>query len=566
MPHHRHCDGSWPLRGAEPLYLRRRGRVVSTAAYVNIFHRKRWHDLTGLESFALELSSRGAGRVTVLGCDSSGETGEVHSVRLSPEPSLSLFPLNSGHDFFFFDWEPDQPGTPFPQARYTAERRAEINPVKLSLVVTTFGRLREIELLTAAYVEARQALPEVRELTALTIVNNQAADAERLALLETEGVRVITNARNTGGAGGFGLGARLAVEDGGFTHVLFMDDDAVVQAEAWRRTLSLLMNLKDEHRGQVVGGGMFTLENPTFCHTLAEALNHRGYPQNLIGRMDLSEPPAVLAALAPEPIPAGRPELRPYAAWWYCVIPLEIFREHGYPLPVFFRGDDQEFGLRISRQVLTLNGICVWHPDFENKRNLLRDYLGPRNWAIYTTLHYPRWRTRVVLDTARRLARHLADNDYQGASLLLTGFDDYLDFHRRQDDGQAIFLKIDALVRRDLNRREPFTPDQDADRPAYPQGHQIYSAALVLLTFGGALIPGFLFREKPVMAALPHLRGKFPARRTVVLHDPSAVKVFQRGRAFRLTAALLSRTLRFLLLRNVKKDIRQAHYRGGNSG
>ena len=562
--------------GADPLHLRREGDSVSTAAYVNLFHRRRWRELTGLSSFALEAAARGPGRMRVFGVDGPGEADpaeteiprreEIHSVRLEPGPDFSLFTLSGDYDFYFFDWRPDQPDTPFPAARYTAETRSGTSRVKLALVVTTYDRLRDVEQLAAAYAQARRDWPEIRELTELTIVNNRAADRDRLAGLEAEGVRVATNSRNTGGAGGFGLGARLAVEDGGFTHVLFMDDDVSVQAEAWLRTLNLLRNLTEEHRGQIIGGGMFTRERPTFCHTLAEALDHRGYPQNLIGRMDLSELPAVLTALAADPERLGRDKFsgrtraRPYAAWWYCVIPVEIFREHGYPLPVFFRGDDQEFGLRVGRKVLSLNGICVWHPDFDNKRNLLRAYLGHRNWAIYTTLHCPRRRARVFLDTARRLARHLADNDYQGAALLLTGFDDFVNFHQRQDDGEAIFEKIAALVRRDLNRCEPFRPDEEADRPEYPRGHQIYSAALVILTFGGALIPGPFFRRRTVVAALPHLRGKFPARRTVALHEPTVAKTFQRGRAFWLTAAFLGRALNFLLRRNVKKDLEKTFF------
>lgn len=554
--------------GAEALYLRREGEAVSTAAYVNLFHARRWRELTGLENFALELSAQEPGLVEIFGLDGGNAfpPREPTAVRLGG-PSRLAVPLG-GRDFHYFDWKPDRPGAPFPLAVYTAERRPEMNPVRLALTVVTFERIKEAESLAAAYLEARRAHPEIRDLTGLLIVNNQPADAPRLARLNADGLRVVTSPRNTGGAGGFGLGARLAASDGGWTHVLFMDDDVSLHSEAWLRTLSLLANMKNEHRGQIVGGGMFTLERPTFCHTLSEALDHRGYPRNLVGRLDLSVPSATLAALAESP--GGERDrtetgLQPYAAWWYCVIPQEIFSEHGYPLPVFFRGDDQEFGLRIGRKVLTLNGIFVWHPDFEHKRGPLRDYLGPRNWAIYTTLHFPRWRTRIILDLARRLARFLADNDYQGAALLLTAFDDYLDFHRLQDDGPAIFEKIENPRLAGLNLTRPFNPSEDVDRPDYPQGHQLYSAALVILTFGGALIPGFLFRRKPVLAARPHLRGKFPARRTVLLHESTEVKIFQRGRAFRVTAAFFRRAARFMLRHNVRRDIMNTFFPDGFS-
>ena len=45
--------------------------------------------------------------------------------------------------------------------------------------------------------------------------------------------------RNLGGAGGFARGL-IAAEDGGFTHCLFMDDDAAFQMENLIRSFAFL--------------------------------------------------------------------------------------------------------------------------------------------------------------------------------------------------------------------------------------------------------------------------------------------------------------------------------------
>ena len=75
-----------------------------------------------------------------------------------------------------------------------------------------------------------------------------------------------------------------------------------------------------------------------------------------------------------------------YNAWWYCCFPLEIVTEENLPLPLFIRGDDVEYGIRNMKQLILMNGICVWHEPFENKYSSFLEYYIIRNQLITNAL------------------------------------------------------------------------------------------------------------------------------------------------------------------------------------
>lgn len=76
-----------------------------------------------------------------------------------------------------------------------------------------------------------------------------------------------------------------------------------------------------------------------------------------------------------------------YNAWWYCCIPISVIREKGFPLPVFLHCDDVEYGLRSGREPIRMNGICVWHDAFEQKRPSVNEYYDVRNALIVNGLY-----------------------------------------------------------------------------------------------------------------------------------------------------------------------------------
>ena len=79
-------------------------------------------------------------------------------------------------------------------------------------------------------------------------------------IIENDYITLIPNA-NTGGSGGFSRGYYEAVNSGSYTHILFMDDDIVLDCEMFLRVYSLLQKLKREYGGLAVGGTMLKLSD-----------------------------------------------------------------------------------------------------------------------------------------------------------------------------------------------------------------------------------------------------------------------------------------------------------------
>ncbi|HLX48135.1 MAG TPA: glycosyltransferase family 2 protein [Streptosporangiaceae bacterium] len=99
---------------------------------------------------------------------------------------------------------------------------------KVTAVVVTYNR-RDLLLEALAAVQAQTRAPDV-----VIVVDNASTDDSAAAVREKfPGVRVAQLGRNTGGAGGFAYGMKLAL-DGGADLIWLMDDDTVPEPGALR--------------------------------------------------------------------------------------------------------------------------------------------------------------------------------------------------------------------------------------------------------------------------------------------------------------------------------------------
>ena len=539
-------------------------RTFSTGTYMNIFHQRNWQRLTGLSDFTLEVRDSAPGLLEVFSFSGSMETKIVR--RLSASGERLVFDLPAEAEFCWFDWTPDGLQDDLPEACYAASVPSGRPQVHLALVVTTFERDEDLRRLVNIYSQARREIKEIETATDLYIVNNQPRDAQALDELAQPGIILLHNPVNSGGAGGFSRGAREAVKAEKHSHVVFMDDDIIIDPESWFRTLALLRCLTPKYAGQIVAGAMFLREKPAYCQTMGEAFDQLGLFHNTAGQVDLGGLPETLDILSNLDPDAGFPDLdhvpdsaplRPYIAWWYCVIPVSLFKSHGFPLPVLFRGDDQEFGLRLGRKTLFLNGICVWHPNIKNKKSDLRSYLEVRNHAIFVTLHFRRWRMALLRLFAYRLANFLAANDYSSAAVVIQALTDYRNFYRhRENSVPETEAKLRACRARFPN--DLACPPKVGSPRSIPtfNGNRTLGVITVLAALGGSLIPGFFFRPSPVMAPLSQIKGKFPARYAAYPHS-AKVKTFNRQKALTLSLKGLAALAGFLIptavARNLKK-------------
>lgn len=512
-------DANLPLE-VESLYVRHAELPFqrlrhSTDTYINIFHKKRWQDLTSISSYGMQISCHGKGRLELHGAFAPTEEalalGTAPSVLLnscsvnSPENAFCWTPsLEGAYDFFFLVWEEEHAGAlKIDKAQYITLADSKPRTIKIAIVTTTYQRREDIGRIVATYRQACENMPEISLSTHLFVINNEREDEDFLQQYAAPKISIITNEGNLGGSGGFAQGARLAVADGTFSHVLFMDDDALSSSESWFRTLRLAAYLRTELRTHPLSGAMFTREHPSHCHAMIEALDTRLYRLCLIGETNMEDAGSCLSSLAQAHIACTHLLQKekdpnnthvtapyPYAAWWYCLFPIEIFQEFGYPAPYFYQKDDQEFGLRIRRTPLFLNGVCVWHPSFQNKTSALRSYLSLRNYALTCLDYTKKWRRLLLKRIFLGVTRSLAANDYERAALLLLSVEDFLSFPSIPREGEKLISRVQAKLRQYANKevRTFLSPHRIAPQKLR---HNLLPMLGVLLTLGGTLVPRF---------------------------------------------------------------------------
>ncbi len=292
-----------------------------------------------------------------------------------------------------------------------------VNDIRLAINICTYKRdeylARNVEMLRCEFLDKRGD----RDIEVFITDNASQIPTDRFSHRR---IHLVHN-KNLGGAGGFTRGLceilryndrcdehpGAAAEPGSrLTHVLFMDDDVTIEPESIRRTIMLLSYLKDEYASSYIAGAMLREEQPHIQHENG-ALWNAGRCK-FIGRgIDLREGSALVDNEADFD--------RDYAAWWYCCIPMSAISYTNLPIPIFVHEDDVEYSLRNAKGLITLNGICVWHPASLHRRQSIYEYYNLRNLLIVNSRYC---REYGVLRATGRVAEAL------GASLMLHRYKD----------------------------------------------------------------------------------------------------------------------------------------------
>ena len=308
---------------------------------------------------------------------------------------------------------------------YALEYEGDPRPVELALATTTFKKEsyieRNIGLIEKDILASSEDIAEHFHM--YVIDNGRTLDVDKLS---DEHVTIRPN-QNVGGAGGFTRGMIEAMEQQvPATNVLLMDDDVAVSPESIKRTYNLLRILKDEYSDAMISGAMLNYE------VGEDQWEDTGYMADG-GSFTPAKPPLRLtqyedvvyneAFKIPKRV---RPEQR-YAAWWYCCIPIGVIKEEGLPLPVFVRCDDAEYGTRCHRELITMNGLCIWHMSFHVRYNAaVERYQTTRNTMVarFTTGFAPD--SDFMHELHNNIRLELKKFGYANARLCLDAFEDFL--------------------------------------------------------------------------------------------------------------------------------------------
>ncbi len=298
---------------------------------------------------------------------------------------------------------------------------AKPEPVGLALVFCTFNREREILEVLRTLGGDRQAM----DLVARIIVVDQgqpglAVHPEMATLPAAAAAKIrLVQQENFGGAGGFGRGLLEARRDRGITHVVLIDDDVRIEPESILRMHAFFSLASGE---MAVGGHMLDAVRPCTLYEAGAVVGEERwalYPMRM--GEDLRDPDQLASLL----------DIRPahYNGWWMFGFPISFIDRVGMPLPCFIRGDDVEFGLRLSKaglHVVTMPGVAIWHEPFYLKIGGWQLYYETRNMLVAAALHLNFQPGRAAALMMGQFLRHLLTCRYYSAALILRGIEDFL--------------------------------------------------------------------------------------------------------------------------------------------
>ena len=279
-------------------------------------------------------------------------------------------------------------------------------PVRLAVGFTTFNRPAEVLANTRLLLEAdglHEFVDKVFIIDQGTMKVRAHPDFASLADRHAARIQIIEQA-NFGGAGGFTRAIMEARHQGGASHMLLTDDDAELEIEAVRRSVMFHALSRD---ALAVGGQMLNAYRPT------ELVESGG----IYNRQAIRIEPT---AWRREEVSSTGLTFVDYNAWWFFTFPLDAIDRAGLPLPVFIRGDDIEFGVRLKKnriQTVTLPGVAVWHEPFYTKAGGWTGYYDLRNLLILAMLHGRAGRLAPALMIVQWVFGRLVRFDYYSAWL-----------------------------------------------------------------------------------------------------------------------------------------------------
>lgn len=309
---------------------------------------------------------------------------------------------------------------------YTEIDEASIRNVELAVSTTTFRKetyiTHNIELVRSHILESDEFI--AKHFRMFVVDNGRTLDAETLS---GNGVTVYPN-ENVGGAGGFAYGMLLAQEQEDVTHILLMDDDVEMSPESFIRTFSILSLVNDEYKEAILSGAMMDYDVPDSRWEDLGFMTYAGVCRAVKPTRVMSVLHEIVEDETFEPDIESYGDIKQmYAAWWYCCIPLTQIRKNGMPLPIFVRFDDVEYGQRCATNFMTMNGICVWHLNFQMRYNEgVERYQTSRNGLITQFITGVSPASNFLTEITHSIRLELIKFNYAGAELLCEGLEDFL--------------------------------------------------------------------------------------------------------------------------------------------
>ena len=425
LPSHDVCDVS-------ELYYHRVGKRVNFDGYFNLFYIEKRKVYTGIERLYLKLSLKGYDELSIV----HNQT-DIKKIDLIPhiekEYTIELPYADYSEGVFWFALsvnEIDAENTV--KGIYYAEIAEEnFRPVNIGIDICTFKRE---DYITRTMIKLGEKLWgdtvfDVSKHIQIFVVDNgrtlhACKKVQAIVAAYGKHVSIIPNI-NAGGSGGFTRGMIEILNrkhQEGFTHVLLMDDDTIIEPDALVRLYGFLTTVKDEWKNITVGGTLLREERPHILFSAGEWWENGYTVTNQYSNLDIRHHDNAVCSYLTE---SGH-EYNRYSGWWLCCYSLNIVRKDNLPIPFFIHHDDIEYGIRNHNAgIVFLNGISVWHRDVELGMPGANMYYDVRNGLIEMALQKVKKKTAVKW-LCKRFVGSILRYRYKDIALICHGMEDFL--------------------------------------------------------------------------------------------------------------------------------------------
>ncbi len=392
------------------------GSVVDFNSYFNAFSSSKWKKYTNVHSVSLILEVQGEMEITlyhnkILYGVMQNRILKSYRV-IAPNRQFVHFDFQELSEMgnFSFTITAKSDNVIIYGGFYLDNYPVDKRRVKVAIVFTTYKR--------EAYI--KNNIERIISLNDDRIHTYVVDNASTLQDINDHTVTLIAGS-NIGGAGGFSRGMMKVIDDCpiyDYTHGILMDDDVLIDTRIFIRLFSFLSRAKGDYMDAFIGGAMLRKDLP-YMHVESGARWNRGKIEPHGHLYDMRDP---FMCLKNEQHFESE-----YCAWWFCVVPIKYIRNDNLPLPLFVFNDDVDFGLRNKTQIITLNGVCVWHDAFESKISAMRLYYENRNKLIVNSVHKMNFSVKkIIRDIENSVMTELYMYRYANAVAIMSGVVDFL--------------------------------------------------------------------------------------------------------------------------------------------
>ncbi len=434
VAHDRHRGGYWIAQDA----------VAKFDTYFNALSIAKWHKECSLQGLWLGLKGLGRAEISVL----HAVSGSYHEILAVNVLSLALdtevwldishYSDSAAMGLITFEVRAIAPDVRVTAARYVTHGKPNLTQ-RLAVVITTFHR----EVQVAATAQRLAQFLEQAEFGShieCFIIDN----ADSAQIDPHPKIHRLTNA-NLGGSGGFSRGLIHAKAEG-FSHVLFMDDDAAIPIEALQRSFAFLSLAKDTKAA--IAGAFISSTQPARMAENGAIFNRKCRPRfagtDLRKFDDLLEMEQKTAQVRPHNL---------YGGWWFFAFP--VAHAQRFPFPFFVRGDDVNFALANDFAITTLNGVVAFGESFVDKETPLNWYLDLRSHLVHhlALKQMAVGRFALIGIALAFVRRNIVKFQYETIEAVLMAWRDVLkgpDVFVREPDAASARAAIKALVKTEV--------------------------------------------------------------------------------------------------------------------